>query len=136
MSERPRPIATAWSEPFWAELREGRFTLQRCSDCGRFAGYPKVFCPHCYSDDLEWVPASGKGRIYTHSTVINNPPSTFVDELPYVIAIVTLDEGPRFLTRIVDADPEDVACDIPVELEIREEDGGPMPMFRLAVAAD
>lgn len=132
-SPKPKPVPTAWSEAFWAALRDGRFVLQRCAGCGRYAGYPKVFCPHCYADELEWAPASGRGTIYTYSTVTANPPSTFTDELPYTIVIVNLEEGPRFLSRMVAADVEAVRCDAPVELVIeRDEAGEPMPLFRLA----
>jgi uncharacterized OB-fold protein len=131
----PRPIPTAWSEPFWEGLRRGEFLLQRCTECGRFAGYPKVFCPHCYADGLEWVPASGRGSVYTFTTVTANPPSTFLGELPYTIAIVTLEEGPRFLSRLVDVPPQDVQCGMSVQLVLRENgDGDPMPFFAPAAA--
>jgi uncharacterized OB-fold protein len=134
VSEHPRPVATDWSSQFWTSLRdEGAFLLQRCNACGRFAGYPKIFCPHCYSDDLRWHEATGRGVIYTFSTVTANPPSAFLDELPYTIAIVALDEGPRFLTRLVNVDPADVHCDMPVKLSIERVDGDlSMPLFEPA----
>jgi uncharacterized protein len=132
-SVRPLPKPTSWSEEFWAELSEGRFVLQRCTSCGRFAGYPKVFCPHCYADTLEWAPASGRGTIYTHSTVTANPPSTFLDELPYGIVIGELEEGPRFLSRLVGAGDRELACGLAVELAIEDDGaGGKLPLFRLA----
>lgn len=133
MSEQPRPVPTAWSEQFWEGMRRGDLLLQRCRACGRFAGYPKVFCPHCYSDDLEWAASSGRGTIYTFSTVTANPPSTFLDELPYTIAIVQLEEGPRFLTRLVGVDPADVRCEMPVRLAPqRIDDELTMPLFTAA----
>lgn len=133
MSERPRPVPTSWSEQFWNGMLRGRFLLQRCSDCKEYAGYPKVFCPHCHSDSLEWIEASGRGVIYTYSTVMNNPPSTFVDELPYTIAIVSLEEGPRFLTRLVNVQHEDVRCELPVQLvPERVDDELVLPLFEPA----
>jgi uncharacterized OB-fold protein len=134
MTERPRPVPTAWSERFWEALREdGTFLLQRCSSCGGYAGYPKVFCPHCYSDSLEWESASGRGTVYTYSTVTANPPSTFRHALPYTIAIVDLEEGPRFLTRLVNAAPEDIACGLAVRLAPeRVDDQLVMPLFEPA----
>jgi uncharacterized OB-fold protein len=133
-SLRPRPVATGWSEQFWTTLREeGVLLLQRCADCRQYAGYPKIFCPHCYSDALEWERASGRGTIYTFSTVEANPPSTFLDELPYTIAIVDLEEGPRFLTRLVDVGDAEVRCGLPVELAVeRVDDELAMPLFRPA----
>jgi uncharacterized OB-fold protein len=131
---KPLPVATDWSERFWTALREdGVFLLQRCRDCREYAGYPKIFCPHCYSDAVGWEPASGRGTIYTFSTVTANPPSTFLDELPYTIAIVDLEEGPRFLTRLVNVEPESVECGMPVRLAIeRVDDRISMPMFEPA----
>ncbi len=117
---KPVPVASSWSRPFWHSLREGRFVLQRCNDCNAFQGYPRVFCVQCYSDNLGWVEASGKGSIYTYTTIVSNPPSTFVDDLPYTLAIVTLDEGPRFLAQLLDIAPADIHCDMAVELVLRE----------------
>lgn len=133
LQQRPRPVATPWSERYWEALRDGEFLLQRCSECGEYTGYPKVFCPHCYSDALEWAPASGRGTVYTFSTVTANPPSTFLDALPYTIAIVALEEGPRFLTRLVNVEPDDVRCELPVRLALeRVDDELVMPLFEPA----
>jgi uncharacterized OB-fold protein len=131
VSGRPRPVPTDWSREFWTALRDdGRFLLQRCRACGEFAGYPKVFCPHCYSDDLAWHEGAGQGTVYTFSTVTANPPSTFIDELPYTIAIVQLEEGPRFLTRLVNIEAHDVRCELPVKLAIERVDAElSMPLF-------
>ncbi len=127
---KPAPKPTKWSQAFWDALRERRFLLQRCTACGCFAGYPKVFCPHCYSDALTWVEASGKGRIYTYSTVVANPPSTFIGDLPYTIGIVSLEEGPRFLAQVVGVAPEEVRCDLPVRIAYSVgEDSLVMPYF-------
>jgi hypothetical protein len=131
-STRPLPKPTRWSQEFWDQLTAGRFVLQRCTNCGRFAGYPKVFCPHCFADALEWTPASGRGRIYAHSTVTANPPSAFTSELPYGIVIVELEEGVRFLSRMVDDGDQELACGLPVELVIEDDGaGGKLPLFRL-----
>lgn len=129
---KPLPVETEWSAEFWTALRDGRFVLQRCTECGRYAGYPKVFCPHCYADALEWVESSGRGRIYTFSTIVSNPPSTFLAELPYTVAIIELDEGVRFLSRLVNVEPDAVQCDLPVRLVIEREGDQVMPFFEPA----
>lgn len=130
----PRPIPSRWSERFWEALNEdGTFLLQRCADCREYAGYPKVICPACHSRSLEWEPASGRGTVYTYTTVLANPPSTFVEQLPYTIAIVTLEEGPRFLSRLVGVEPEDVRIDMPVQLSVQSIGDGPrLPLFEPA----
>jgi uncharacterized OB-fold protein len=85
----------------------------------------------CFSDNLKWVASPGRGKIYTFTTVTANPPSTFVDELPYTLAIVTLDEGVRMLARIDGDDSGDaVECDQPVELVITHRRGVAMPGFK------
>jgi uncharacterized OB-fold protein len=116
ISSKPAPKPTRWSQAFWDALRERRFLLQKCDACGKFTGYPKVFCPHCYSDSLSWVEASGKGKVYTYSTVVANPPSTFLGDLPYTIAIATLEEGPRFLAQLVGVPDDKILCDLPVRI--------------------
>jgi hypothetical protein len=130
---KPRPIPSRWSRHFWDELRQGRFTLQRCNDCQAFQGYPRVFCVRCYSDNLGWVQACGRGTVYTHTTVVANPPSTFVDELPYTLVIVSLEEGPRFLAQLTGLGAADVECGAAVEIVLP--DAGvdlALPAFRLA----
>jgi uncharacterized OB-fold protein len=129
---KPIPVETRWSAEFWAGLSEGRFLLQRCNECQQFAGYPKVFCPHCHADALAWVEAAGTGTIYTFTTVVANPPSTFISELPYTIAIIELAEGVRFLSRLANISPGDVRCELPVKLLIQPEGDRVMPFFEPA----
>lgn len=134
---RPVPLPTTWSQRFWDSLGEGQFLLQRCGDCAEYQGYPKVFCTSCYSDNLEWVESSGLGTVYTYTTIVANPPSAFAEDLPYTLAIVTLDEGPRFLARLVDVAPQDVRCDLAVELVLQQVDADHvMPAFRPAQTED
>jgi uncharacterized protein len=133
---QPSPVTTRWSERFWEGTEAGELLLQRCLDCGKFVGYPKVFCPHCYSHELEWVRSAGHGTVYTYSSVVANPPSTFVDELPYTIVLVDLDEGVRFLSRLIDVEPDEIRCGMPVEVTfVAHEDGKMMPFFRPPAAS-
>jgi uncharacterized OB-fold protein len=127
----PIPVPTSWSKPFWDALEDGPFTLQRCADCGAYQGYPHVFCTSCYSDNLKWEVSGGRGIVYTHTTIMANPPSTFVDEVPYTLVIVTLEEGVRLLARfVVDGSDESVECGQPVELVITRRNGVAMPGFK------
>ena len=89
------------SEPYWAALRDGKLLLKLCANCGRHHSYPRPFCPHCWSDDVSWVEASGGAALYTHSTVYRNDLPPFGPQVPYIAAVVDLDEGPRMMTRIV-----------------------------------
>ena len=82
-----------------------RFMLPRCEACGKFHFYPKPVCPHCQGAKLAWAEASGKGAVYSHSTVHRAPSPEFKDDIPYVVAIVETDEGPHLLSRIVGVAP-------------------------------
>lgn len=97
------PVVESDSRPFWDGVRDsGVFRVVRCRACDRVHHYPRPFCPHCWSDDVEWVDASGAAILYTYSTVYLNDLPPFRDELPYVAAVVELAEGPRVMTRLVD----------------------------------
>jgi uncharacterized OB-fold protein len=103
-----------------------RFMLPRCGDCGKFHFYPRPACPHCQGTRLAWAEASGRGEVYSHSTVHRAPRAAFRDDVPYVIAIVKTDEGPHLLSRVVGVAPESVK--IGMRLRVRTADGV-LPVF-------
>lgn len=109
-----RPIVNPCAQPFWDATREGRLLIQQCAQCKANIFYPRLFCPECHSDRLGWVEASGKGTVYAYTVVHNNSPSAFLADVPYVVAIVRLDEGVQMCTNIVGCDPAAVRCDMPV----------------------
>ena len=97
---KPTPIVDPGSKPFWDGVAEKRLMLKACRACGKPHFYPRELCPHCGSDDLDWIEASGEGEIYSY-TICHRPAGpAFADDAPYVIAIVALDEGPRMMTQI------------------------------------
>ena len=115
----------ALTAPFWQGAEAGELRLQRCRDCGGYQHYPRPFCTHCDSEDLDWVTASGRGAIYSVTTV--RIPVLEELEPPYQVALVSLEEGPRVLANLVG--PE---CQIGdrVTLAWRERaDAPPMPVF-------
>ena len=97
-----------WSEKFWEGTKQGKLLIQVCNDCKSKIFYPRKFCPECWSGNLGWIEASGKAKIYTFSTAYSMVEPKFMDELPYTIAYVDLDEGIRMMTRIVECKPEDI----------------------------
>jgi len=120
----PPPAVTVESRAFWDAARGRRFVVPVCTACGKAHWYPRAICPFCASDKIEWRAASGKGTIYTFSVMRR------VAE-PYVIAHVTLAEGPTMLTNIVDCDFDALAIGQPVSLVFQEtENGPPVPMFK------
>jgi uncharacterized protein len=113
---KPIPVVNPWAKPFWDAAREKRLVIQKCSDCGKTIFYPRIACPDCFSDHVKWVEASGKGSIYTFTVVKNNAPSAFIQDIPYVVAVIRLDEGVQMLSNVVDCDPETLHCDMLVEV--------------------
>jgi hypothetical protein len=124
----PKPVITSWSAEFWAGLDRGEFLLQRCNECGAFQGYPKPLCRQCGSRDLGWVVSSGEAVVYTWTTVVANPPTRFVAELPYTLVIADLAEGVRFLVRYTGETP--VRCGLALRVSFEERhDGVRLPTF-------
>ncbi|MEV7395336.1 Zn-ribbon domain-containing OB-fold protein [Streptomyces sp. NPDC091215] len=123
-----RPEPDAFTRPYWDAAAEGRLLLRRCRSCGRAHHYPREFCPHCWSEDVTWEPATGRATLYTWSVVHRNDLPPFGDRVPYVPAVVDLAEGPRMMTELVTADPETLCAGLELEVAFREG----APVFRPA----
>ncbi len=131
--QKPVPQTQPWSEKFWEGTKNGKLLIQICKECDSLIFYPRKFCPECWSSNLDWIEASGKGTILTFSTAYDMVEPKFMDELPYTIAYVDLDEGVRMMTRIVECKPEDIAFNMAVEVVFHEREGFFLPYFRPAV---
>jgi uncharacterized OB-fold protein len=124
----PRPDAD--SAPFWAAAADGRLELPRCRACGTLHAYPRRRCPSCGSDDISWERLSGRATVHA-VTVIHRPPEpALADAVPYALALVDLEEGPRLMTRIVDCPPESVWIGQAVVVRFEPVgDGQALPLF-------
>jgi uncharacterized OB-fold protein len=128
---KPIPEADPDSAPFWAGCREGRLLLQRCADCRSFRYPPASRCAACGSAANEWVAATGRGRVFSWIVVRHPVPrDVYADEVPYVVALVALEEGPRMAANIVGCPPEAVQADMPVTVSFRERDNVTLPVFQ------
>ena len=118
------------SRPWWEATRERRLLLQRCSGCQVVQHHPRLLCTSCgATDTLEWITASGTGRLDCY-TVVHRAPAPGI-EVPYVVARVRLAEGPMMLTSVVGTRPEDT-FGIDLELDWRPlEDGRHLPVFKV-----
>lgn len=129
----PLPRPTALSAPFWDGCREGVLRVQRCRACGGRVFIPQPVCTHCQADALEWVTCSGRGTLYSYTTV-HRPPHPEL-EVPYVVAIVELEEGCHMLSNLVDCPPDRLRVGMPVEVDFRPvSEQITLPMFRPAGA--
>lgn len=113
---KPLPVPSPVTEPFWRAACRHELVLQRCHACGRYVYYPRALCPHCLSDDLRWTPVSGRGSVYSFTVARRPTASVFADWVPYVIAVIELEEGPRMTTNVVGCAPEDVRIGMAVEV--------------------
>jgi uncharacterized OB-fold protein len=126
---RPKPVATPETKHFWEGARAGELRLQRCRSCAKAYFPPRPFCPRCASADTEVFRASGRATLYSY--VIHHRPMPGF-EPPYAIAVVTLEEGPRMMTNIVDCaqTPEALQLDMPLEVKFKElDDEVSLPVF-------
>jgi uncharacterized OB-fold protein len=125
----PTPDDT--TRPFWEAAREGRFLIKRCRDCGRAHYYPRPFCPHCWSGAVDWEDASGRASLYTWSVVHQNDLPPWPQRVPYVAAVVDLDEGPRVMTNVVECEFERLTIDMALQVTFRPaSDEVTVPVFR------
>ena len=118
---KPVPVATPESDFFWDKTRKHELWIQKCVDCDTAFFYPRMICPDCLEDKIEWFKTSGKVFLYTYM-INHRPPPGFEDEAPYAIAIVQLDEGPRMMTNIVGIEntPENLVLDMPLEVVFQD----------------
>lgn len=127
---KPKPLTQPWSEKFWEGTKNGKLLIQHCKDCDAKIFYPRKFCPECWSGNLDWIESRGTGTIHTFTTAYGMVEPRFMDELPYTIAYVDLDEGIRMMTRIVECDPKDITIDMKVQVTFFEREGFHLPYFK------
>ncbi len=113
---KPLPRVDEESKGFWEACERGELYVQRCGDCDTLRFYPRALCPECLSSQTEWLRCAGTGSVYTFTVVHQNQAGGFRDALPYVLAYVELDEGPRLLTNIEGCAPEEVRIGMRVEV--------------------
>lgn len=129
---RPLPVPTHYSKPFWEAAARRKLLVQVCEDCNKAIMYPKRYCPHCLSDNLGWREASGRGSVYSYTVQERGGPSGFEDRVPYVVAIIALEEGVQMMSNIVGQGAVEVACGDPVEVDFEPVEGTDvvLPVFR------
>jgi uncharacterized OB-fold protein len=114
--KKPLPRIDEESRGWWEALARHELYVQRCRDCGTKRLPPRALCPACLSGAIEWVRASGRGTVYSFTVTHQNQAPGFREELPYVLAIVELAEGPRLMTNLVECAPDAVRIGQPVEV--------------------
>jgi uncharacterized OB-fold protein len=124
----PAPTPTPLSKPFWDGCNEGQLMVLRCDDCGHYVFVPDPMCPKCQSISLTWVQSSGEGQIDSYTTVYRPQQPAF--SVPYVVAIVRLDEGWHLPTNIVDTEPDQITIGMAVRVRFDQRgDDVKVPVF-------
>jgi uncharacterized protein len=129
-ASKPIPVPNEDSADFWRGCKEHKLVLQRCQSCGSARFYPRIICVHCGSTETELFEASGLGSVFSYTVVHRAPSPAFRGDVPYVLAIVELEEGVRMMTNVIDCDPQSVTIDMPVRVEFeRVSDEISLPKF-------
>ena len=130
---KPIPIPSEESRPFWEATKRGELLLQHCRDCGAYRFPPNLLCTECSSTSFGWKCVSGRGKVYSYVIFHRAYHPAFAADLPYAVACIELEEGPRLLSNIVGIGPERLRCDMPVEVVFEEITSDiSLPKFRQA----
>jgi uncharacterized OB-fold protein len=114
--KKPLPLITKLSKVFYDGCRQNKLLYQQCGDCGCVIFFPKFLCPNCMSHNLVWKESKGKGKIYTYTITYDYGPREFMQDGPFSLALIDLDEGFRMMSNVVDCDFNEIKCDMPVEV--------------------
>lgn len=126
----PLPEPSIETQPFWDAVQQRKLLMPRCITCGTVTFPPTVACPQCSGKDFAWTEMSGRGTVYSFTVYHRLYHPAFKEKLPYAVAVIALDEGPRIISNVVGIPAEDVRCDLPVAVTYEEvRDGYLIPKF-------
>jgi uncharacterized OB-fold protein len=133
---KPLPKITELNAPFWEGLRAHEFRVPKCRQCGDYNWVPYPACRTCLSEEQEWTVVSGAATVWSYS-VCHRGPGLFNHEVPYVVVLAKLVEGPRSMivtSNLVDVDPAIVTIGMPIEVAYLDVPDEQITMFRFAPA--
>ena len=104
---------------FWEGTAAGELRIQHCPACGTLRHPPGPMCPSCGADKPDYIVASGRGEVFSY--VVHHHPQVPGKTLPFVVALVELEEGVRMLGELIDVDPAAVEIGMPVEIALDED---------------
>ncbi|MGD0026412.1 MAG: OB-fold domain-containing protein [Xanthobacteraceae bacterium] len=117
---KPIPVVIDENRPFWEATKRGQLLLQHCRNCSAYRYPASLLCPECSSTAFDWKPVSGRGKVYSFVIFHRAYHPAFAGDLPYVVACIELQEGPRLMSNVIGIPPEQVRCDMPVEVAFEE----------------
>ena len=116
----PVPVSDELNQPFWEAAGEGQLVVPRCAECGQIMAPPVANCSACLATRFEWVPTSGRGTVYSFIEYHRSWIREYDGRVPYIVAIVELDEGPRLITGLVGETSEWVMIGARVRVAFQE----------------
>ncbi len=129
-SEKFLPQSRPGTETYWNACRQHELLIQRCSECGTHQFYPRIFCTSCSSKAVDWVPASGHGKVLTWTVVRRAVSAAYAADVPYIIALIELQEGPVMMSKVSSCEPESVCSGMAVEVSFEDwSEQVSMPVF-------
>lgn len=129
----PIPAITELSAPFWVAGLEGALRLQRCSACQHIRFPLDTICPRCLSPEYEWEAMSGRGSVQTFIRFHRAYDKSWEDRVPYVVALIELDEGPVLISNVIGEGAPDLKVSDPVEVVyVWTSADAALPQFQLA----
>ena len=130
MPHKPVPSPDPATRPYWEAAARRELRIPRCADCGKYHFYPRPACPYCSSTQFEWILCSGLGTVYSYTIVHKAPSPAFEADVPYVVAIIELAEGPHLMSNVVGVRPSEVCVGQRVRVDFREVEAGMrIPVF-------
>ena len=127
----PIPAGSELSAPFWAAGLAGTLRLQQCESCAHVRFPLDPICPRCLWPEYRWTALTGRGKVQTFVRFQRAYDATWEDRVPYVVALIELDEGPVMISNVVGEGALDVKVDDAVEVvfEVVSADAA-LPQFR------
>jgi uncharacterized OB-fold protein len=137
MTDTPRPLPQlqGLTREFYDWCGKGELRFQRCVACEAWRHVPREMCPTCGSFEWSWNPSTGRGKVYSWTTVERPMHPAFARAAPYAVVVVEMEEGVRIASSVVDRDPRKLAIGLPVIVVFDQVvDGVTLPAFRCADA--
>jgi uncharacterized OB-fold protein len=129
--EKPLPMPNEDTEAYWSACRQNRLVVPKCGGCGHRFLPPACLCPRCLSTKVALEAVSGHGRVFSFIVVHRPQHPAFFPDVPYNVAIVELEEGPRMHGRIVEMDQNEITVGMPVEVTFQKiDDEITLPNFK------
>lgn len=130
---KPVPQPDENSAPFFDGAKQGTLMIQRCTSCGAYLTPGSRLCTECLGESVEWAPASGRATLFTFGVMHQRYHPGFADVLPYNIAVVELEEGPRLNCNVVGVNNEDLKVGMQLQVTFEDQGEGVMlPKFKPA----